>query len=130
MHTWATPARQTPSGWPVLQAILMRDVMFTFMKRGDDQRKARVVAYFGERIHDPRARDMLPRLLGEFANSPMTTICPQGLVGAPQLVSINVQRLTGSVLCSLSPTVILHAHGSWDNLGSLDSLCACHFRRN
>lgn len=80
-------------GWPMLQAMVIRDVMYTFMKLGDPDRKARVVAYFCERIKVAEARAMLPGLLLEVSKSPLTAIVPQGLTGVPVLLDLMPQPL-------------------------------------
>lgn len=58
------------------------------MKLEDHVRKARVVAYFCERVTAGSAREMLPGLLMELSKSPRTTICPQSLSGVPVLSAL------------------------------------------
>jgi len=79
------PLTAVIDGWPMLQAMVIRDIMYIYMKLEDHTRKARVVAYFCVRIKAPSAREMLPGLLVELSKSSRTTICPQGLIGVPAL---------------------------------------------
>eukprot|EP00040_Diaphanoeca_grandis_P023229 m.126024 g.126024 ORF g.126024 m.126024 type:complete len:1054 (-) comp29172_c0_seq1:75-3236(-) len=90
-------------GWPMLQAMLLRDIMWTFMKLNAVERTARVVAYFCQRITNSKAKQILPGLLAEVGKSQKITICPQGLVGVPEIHNCSARKLDAE----LQPTPIV-----------------------
>ena len=71
----------TAEGWPMLQAVLVREVMDTAINLEDTQRKARIVSMFANRVTDPRASQLLPVLLTELERASPAVIVPQGLRG-------------------------------------------------
>lgn len=99
---------QQQGGWPICQAMLLRDIMFTTMKLSATERTARMVAYFCNHIQNENARlEVLPGLLQELSTAVKITICPHGLLGVPEIHSLHV----GKIQDHLSPIPVIREKG-------------------
>eukprot|EP00039_Didymoeca_costata_P010535 m.141940 g.141940 ORF g.141940 m.141940 type:complete len:1089 (-) comp14867_c0_seq6:407-3673(-) len=89
-------------GWPMLQALLMRDIMYTAIRMGDTQRVARVAAFFTRTIKEERACKLLPGMLTELNKFPPAMLCPQGLQGVPTIHSLELLERPTHLKVSMS----------------------------
>ena len=90
----STAKRIANCSWPRLQAIVLRELVYTAGQVGDKARMARAIAYLTGSVRDKRARaEVLPPLLRELAQGHETVALEGPLLGVPDVLALHAQPL-------------------------------------